>query len=98
MSAGLTYRGRRNAIFQLIFSDDVTWLARIPLSYSCFQPEILTGSYAATLKSLKKHSSIPVPEVYGYQFPSNKANASYLLMERLPGHPLPVLEQESLTA
>ena len=93
--------GGENAIFELIFSDDVTWMARIPLSYSCFQPEELTGSYAATLKFLKTHSSIPVPEVYGYQFhsdPSNKVNASYLLMERLPGHPLPVLEQKSLTA
>ena len=93
--------GGENAIFELIFSDDVTWMARIPFSYSCFQPEELTGSYAATLKFLKRHSSIPVPEVYGYQFqsdPSNKVNASYLLIDRLPGHPLPVLEQESLTA
>lgn len=63
-------------------------MARIPLPYSCYQLEEVSASYAATLKCLKKHTSIPVPEVFGYQpksDPGNKTNVTYILMERLSG-------------
>lgn len=38
-----------------------------------------------------------MPEVFHYQLesdPRNKVNVTYILMERRPGHPLPVLEHE----
>lgn len=88
-----------NVVYELVFSDDVVWMARIPLPYNCFLPEEVTVSYAATLKYLKKNSSIPVPAVFAYCLqsdPENMVNASYILMEKLPGHPLPTLERLDL--
>lgn len=88
-----------NVIYELNFSDGVTWLARIPLPYNCYQPEEITISYAAALRYIKKNSTIPVPKVYTYNVqsaPENKVNATYLLMEYLPGHALPTLEPTSL--
>lgn len=84
-------------VYELIFSDQVTWMARIPLPYTCFQPEEISASYAATLKYLKKNSSIPVPNVFAFAVksnPENKLNATYILIEKLIGHELPVLEKE----
>ncbi|KAM5443291.1 hypothetical protein MferCBS31731_001612 [Microsporum ferrugineum] len=98
-SLGLHTIGGFNVVYELVFSDGVVWMARIPLPYNCFQPEEVTASYAATLKYLKRHSTIPVPTVFAYSLqsnPENKVNASYILMERLPGRPLPVLESPSL--
>lgn len=85
-----------NVIYELIFLDSVVWIARIPLPYNCYQPEEISVSYAATLKYLKKNSTIPVPEVHAYEVksaPENEVNATYILMERLDGHPLPTLER-----
>lgn len=86
-----------NVIYDLLFSDNVVWIARIPLPYHCFQAESVSTSYAATLNYLKRHSTIPVPTVFAYCLhsnPDNKVNATYILMEQLSGHPLPVLEQK----
>ena len=83
-------------IYELIFLDGVVWIARIPLPYNCYQPEEISVSYTATLKYLKRNSTIPVPEVYAYKVksaPENEVNATYILMERLNGHPLPTLER-----
>ncbi|WEW61271.1 hypothetical protein PRK78_006761 [Emydomyces testavorans] len=90
--------GGFNVVYELIFSDEIVWMARIPLPYNCFQPEEVSASYAATLRYLKKFSTIPVPEVFAYNAqsnPENLVNATYILMERLPGHQLPVLERKS---
>ncbi|KAI9814083.1 MAG: hypothetical protein M1826_002328 [Phylliscum demangeonii] len=85
-----------NIIIEVIFGDPVCWLARIPLPESCHQPEEITLSYAATLKYLKIHTTIPVPCVYDYAVksePKNATGVSYILMEYLPGCPLPELER-----
>jgi hypothetical protein len=42
------------------------------------------------------HSTIPVPTVFDYATSSNQANTlgiSYILMEKLPGIPLPTFEE-----
>lgn len=85
-----------NVVYELVFSDNVTWMARIPLPYNCFQAEDISTSYAATLKYLRRSTTIPVPEVFALclqSTPGNKVNATYILMERVPGHQLPPLEQ-----
>jgi len=85
-----------NLIQELAFEDGVTWLARIPRPDHSFQPEETTLSYAAVLRYLKKHSSVPVPTVFGYAVSSDEGNRlghSYLLMEKLPGHALPTLDR-----
>ena len=87
-----------NVLQELVFSDGVTWLARIPLPNRCFQPDECTLSYVAVLRYIKKHSKIPVPEVYYHALksdPKNTTGTAYLLMERLPGHELPTLEPDN---
>ena len=88
-----------NVIVEIVFEDQVYWLARIPLLESCCQPEEITLSYAATLKYLKTHTKLPVPRVYSYAVksdPRNAAGVSYIFMERLNGHPLPEVEISGL--
>jgi hypothetical protein len=88
-----------NVIYNLAFEDGIVWMARIPLPYTCFQPEEISASFAATMRYLKKHSSVPVPQVFDFCIqsdPRNKTNVTYTLMERMQGHHLPVIEQESL--
>ncbi|KAH8704834.1 hypothetical protein BGW36DRAFT_421425 [Talaromyces proteolyticus] len=88
--------GGFNVVYELNFSDGIVWVARIPLPYNCYQPEEMSVSYAATLKYIKKNSTMPVPKVYAYDVqsaPENKVKATYILMERLSGHALPTLER-----
>jgi hypothetical protein len=90
-----------NVIFELQFSDGVPWIARIPLPYNCFQPEDISASYAATLKYLKKHSNLPVPQVFGFcrqSDPTNKTKVTYIFMEKMTGHPLPMIEKKASEA
>ncbi|KAI9812826.1 MAG: hypothetical protein M1826_002747 [Phylliscum demangeonii] len=48
-----SYReGGFNVIVEIVFGDQVRWLARIPLPDGCYQPEEITLSYAATLDDL----------------------------------------------
>ena len=39
----LSYLGF-NVVYELVFSDDVVWMARIPLPYNCFQLEDVSAS------------------------------------------------------
>lgn len=51
-------------------------------------------SEMSTFKFLKLNSKIPVPEVYGYDFQSNRDNAvgvTYMLVQKLPGFKVPEL-------
>lgn len=64
-------RGASNFVVLIEFDDGVEWVFRAP----CFdlissQSSInrLLASEAATLKYIKEHSSIPVPEVYHYRY------------------------------
>lgn len=86
-----------NIVQELIFSDGVTWLARVPIPFNCFQPDECTLSYGAILRYLRKNSRIPVPEVYDYAIrsdPKNPTNTSYVLMERMTGQALPTLDED----
>ena len=83
-----------NVLFEIVFADGITWLARCPLAYTCSSQDasdILMQSYAATLKYIKLNTSIPVPEVFACCTKLEKGNdigSSYMLMERLPGRSL----------
>lgn len=46
-------------------------------------------SEVATIRYLKQHTSLPVPEIYDQDLdPDNEVGAAFVLMERLPGRPL----------
>lgn len=48
-----------NVVYELLFSDNVAWMARIPLAYSCGQPDEL---YAQKANQLFMKVSIPLIE------------------------------------
>jgi aminoglycoside phosphotransferase (APT) family kinase protein len=83
-----------NVLFEIVFSDGITWLARCPLTHRCSSQnasDILMQSYAATLKYVKLNTSIPVPKIFACCTKLEKGNdvgSSYMLMERLPGQML----------
>ncbi|KAF8816734.1 hypothetical protein BYT27DRAFT_7237737 [Phlegmacium glaucopus] len=97
---GGTIVGGFNVLFEIVFADGITWLARCPLTYNCSSEDasdILMQSYAATLKYIKLHTSIPVPEVFACCRKSDKGNdvrSSYILMECLPGRALDLQDTE----
>ncbi|KAF8529619.1 hypothetical protein BU17DRAFT_36643 [Hysterangium stoloniferum] len=81
-----------NLLFELNFSDEVTWLARIPLFHqypSQSALDFMLCSYVSTLNYIKLHTNVPVPKVFACHLksePDNRVGVSYMLMERLPGH------------
>ncbi|KAK3293768.1 kinase-like domain-containing protein [Chaetomium fimeti] len=85
--------GFNNVIFELEFSDSVYWIARIQhVSVDFFEAHENAAdllSEITTMRTVRKRTSIPVPEVYTYDVsPSNEVGYPYLLMESLPGRVL----------
>ncbi|KAJ5414168.1 hypothetical protein N7509_000795 [Penicillium cosmopolitanum] len=79
------------AVF-ISFEDGVRWVFRAPHPRDFMpeeQAEKLLASEAATLRYLKAHSDIPVPEVYEYCASSdNDIGVPFILMNEAPGRPL----------
>ncbi|KAJ5987968.1 hypothetical protein N7481_003178 [Penicillium waksmanii] len=79
------------AVF-ISFEDGVQWVVRVPHLRSFMpdeQAEKLLASEAATLRYLKAHSDIPVPEVYDYCASSdNDIGVPFIFMSEAPGRPL----------
>ncbi|RAK89063.1 hypothetical protein BO79DRAFT_194936 [Aspergillus costaricaensis CBS 115574] len=79
------------AIF-ISFEDGVRWVFRAPHPRTFMPLEMgvkLLASEAATLRYLKVHSDIPVPEVYDYCASSdNEIKIPFILMSEAPGQPL----------
>ncbi|GKZ26084.1 hypothetical protein AbraIFM66951_009976 [Aspergillus brasiliensis] len=79
------------AIF-IRFEDGLQWVFRSPHARTFMPLEIgvkLLASEAATLRYLKAHSDIPVPEVYDYcASPDNDTKVPFILMSQAPGSPL----------
>ncbi|KAK4452372.1 hypothetical protein QBC34DRAFT_398555 [Podospora aff. communis PSN243] len=84
--------GAYNFAIFLVFDDGVEWVFRAP-SVSHAPPgnitERLLASEAATLKYVRKHTTIPVPEVFHYSSTyDNDIGTPFILMSRAPGEPL----------
>ena len=88
-----------NIVLELLFEDQVCWIARIRLpntgAHSPSLPELekeVLKSEVDTIKYVKAHTTIPVPEVYDYNFNTNLSDnpigAPYMLMKALEGRPL----------
>ncbi|KFY41658.1 hypothetical protein V494_02856 [Pseudogymnoascus sp. VKM F-4513 (FW-928)] len=84
--------GSLNWAISLIFDDTVEWIFRSPRE----SPDVLAETVAellesevATMKYVKLHSSIPVPEVFCHSSTgSNAIGISFILMSIAPGFPL----------
>ncbi|KAF4459678.1 Aim9p [Fusarium albosuccineum] len=91
-------RGSRHEIFALKFeeTDATPHESLIRAKYSCIARFArVKGTVAkeeseiATIRYLKQHTSIPVPEIYYEDLdPVNEVGAAFVLMERLPGRHL----------
>jgi hypothetical protein len=90
--------GAYNLVFEIRFEDGISWIARLR-SVSCMQAvseellfespkykQHITESEIATMRYVREHTTIPVPEVYGYDTGTdNLAKTPYILMECIPG-------------
>ncbi|KAJ6622648.1 kinase-like domain-containing protein [Mycena sp. CBHHK59/15] len=89
-------QGGYNTVFILTFEDSTDIIARLSGSHSGqderMSPEALVRRFiseVATLRYVKKKTTIPVPEVYHAVSDSeNPVGARYILMERLSGQTL----------
>ncbi|KAK4153916.1 hypothetical protein C8A00DRAFT_33317 [Chaetomidium leptoderma] len=86
--------GSLNWVIFVSFGDSVEWVFRSPHSgRRAFLSEGYTSrtlaSEVATLKYVKKYSSIPVPDIFAYSASrDNDIGVPYILMSKAPGHPL----------
>jgi len=87
--------GRERIVFQIEFSDGVSWVARISLPALPMAkdddtrlpipgPAVL-HSEVAVLQLVARTTSIPVPRVYAYDFDNNPLGARYMLMDEVRG-------------
>ncbi|KAF4461319.1 Aminoglycoside phosphotransferase [Fusarium albosuccineum] len=86
--------GMNNLVLKVIFSDGIDWIARIPHApvnaTSSREHAMDMLSEIATLKTLKNRTSIPVPQVYGFDTsPSDPFGFPYIFMDYLEGRVLP---------
>ncbi|KAF5005922.1 hypothetical protein FDECE_7680 [Fusarium decemcellulare] len=84
--------GGLNWVIFLKFYDGVEWVFRAPCSFYTAAQGVtrrLLASEAATLKYIREHTSIPVPEVFHYS-PTcdNDIGIPYILMSKAVGYPL----------
>ena len=94
--------GAYNIVFEIVFDDGVSWIARLR---SASHMQIISQEFVfesptykqhmmeseiATMKYVREHTSIPVPEVYAFETTSNNpAKLPYILMECIDGHRVP---------
>ena len=75
--------GSENILKELVFEDGVVWVARIPLEQQA--PEVIR-SEVTTMCYVKAHTTIPIPEVMGYNDSTeNSLSCQYILMEGVHG-------------
>jgi isoamyl acetate esterase len=90
--------GAYNVVFEILFDDGLSWIARLrsasPMALVSAEmvfespkyKQHITESEIATMRYVKQHTTIPVPEVYGYDTTAdNPAKCPYILMEGIHG-------------
>ncbi|KAL1848335.1 hypothetical protein VTK73DRAFT_10143 [Phialemonium thermophilum] len=87
--------GNQNCHAEIAFDDGVRWIARFRLvKVSSPPPEVrrrILRSEVATMTFLRRHTRVPVPQIFGWACecdPANVLGVSYILMEKLTGKPL----------
>jgi aminoglycoside phosphotransferase (APT) family kinase protein len=92
-----------NVVFQITFDDEVYWIARIQLPFTTEYDEVqqaVLKSEVDTMRYVKSHTNIPLPEVYDYnvnRLPElNPIGHPYTLMSAIDGQILPGQFRESV--
>lgn len=84
--------GGQNCNLDVVFSDDIVWIARIRLSnHPRLLPQqvqdYILRSEVATLKYLA-NTKVPAPKVFAFDCAPNDVGVSFCLVEKLEGSPL----------
>jgi hypothetical protein len=82
--------GGLNVLCEVVFEDGDVWLCRagwVRAKHSAKYVQGLMESTVTTMRYIKKHSDLPVPEVYAYQADPRKSEigAAYMFLEPIPG-------------
>ncbi|KAI0536545.1 kinase-like domain-containing protein [Xylaria digitata] len=81
--------GFNNVVLELAFSDHVYWIARIPHQVLDNGDRTAMLSEIATMKVIKKHTSIPIPQVFDFETSADQPfGYPFVLMEYLGGRTL----------
>ncbi|KAI1081885.1 hypothetical protein F5B20DRAFT_578664 [Whalleya microplaca] len=91
-----TMMGGQNCHAEIIFEDNIKWLARFRLTMTSSPPakarDYIFQSEAATMNFLREHTRIPSPRVFDWACESDPHNplgqVGYILMEKVEGKPL----------
>jgi len=99
--------GAYNLVFEVVFDDGVSWIARLrsAASMQVVSSELvfespkykqhIMESEVATMRYVRQHTTIPVPEVYAFDTTSmNPARSPYILMECIHGWRTPLKLQD----
>uniref|UniRef100_A0A8H7NNU8 Aminoglycoside phosphotransferase domain-containing protein n=1 Tax=Bionectria ochroleuca TaxID=29856 RepID=A0A8H7NNU8_BIOOC len=87
--------GHFNMVRRITFTDDVSWVARLRMpnldavfgSRESLDPTSLMRVEVATMKYLSRNTSVPVPEVYHYDFNRNNSiGAPFIMMSYIHGN------------
>jgi hypothetical protein len=85
--------GFNNIVLEVLFSDGVCWVARIPHG-AMDMPDAVGDtrdllSEITTMRVVRERTSIPVPQVFAHNVsPSNEVGCPYILMEGVTGRVL----------
>ncbi|KAF3911977.1 hypothetical protein AA313_de0205162 [Arthrobotrys entomopaga] len=96
-SLGRKISGALDYTVEIVFEDKVSWLARIPKPWRSSHVNDSLSAQVSAWRYLKKNTTIPVPEVYHLAFDTDSTNTvgvSFMLIEKLPGHAVPELDEE----
>jgi len=80
--------GGLNVVVEVVFEDDVVWLCRAGCGeFSDKYVEAMMESTVTTMRYLKSHSSLPIPEIYAYESKrsASELGGAYMFIEPLPG-------------
>ncbi|OAA63335.1 Aminoglycoside phosphotransferase [Niveomyces insectorum RCEF 264] len=82
--------GCHHLVLELAFSDNVYWIVRIPHQALDDGGRISMLSEMATLKLVREHTTVPVPQVFGFEMSADQPfGYPYVFMEYLGGRALP---------
>ena len=93
--------GKRNVLYRLHMPDDTLWMVRLhnplvqkstvtDLNIWASNDRLLIESEMATMRYVRQHTAIPVPEIYGFDFSYENPLASpYVFMAYINEKPFP---------
>ncbi|PNP46612.1 hypothetical protein THARTR1_10711 [Trichoderma harzianum] len=82
--------GFNNVVLELAFSDEISWIARIPYQDFNDNDRISMLSEIATMKIIQEKTTIPIPRVFEFEASADQPfGYPYIIMEYLSGRILP---------